>query len=196
MYRFTLTAVFGFYRQNGVGYTAVVARLGVSISPLVMLLEDMWYLLPAVTYCTVAVASGLVTSLLPETLNTRLPESIEDIEKPKQRGNTSKEDCRYFGNLVLKLQQTSVHFTTQSYSIHYTACAIFPQIIYILLCKIKVICLLVCLQLSMHDKTSNFTFVCVAGNSQHGRWNKNRAGREVHSICVVQFIWCYDLMYF
>ncbi|KAM9363153.1 solute carrier family 22 member 7-like [Symphorus nematophorus] len=70
-------------RQNGVGYTSFVARLGVSISPLVMLLEDVWHLLPAITYCAVAVVSGLVTSLLPETLNTRLPEFIEDIEKPR-----------------------------------------------------------------------------------------------------------------
>ncbi|KAF3850611.1 hypothetical protein F7725_012383 [Dissostichus mawsoni] len=62
---------------------AVLARLGVSISPLIMLLEDVWHLLPAVTYCAVAVGSGLVASLLPETLNTRLPESIEDIEKTR-----------------------------------------------------------------------------------------------------------------
>ncbi|XP_070768708.1 uncharacterized protein [Enoplosus armatus] len=69
-------------RQNGLGYTSFVARLGVSISPLIMLLEDTWHLLPAVTYCAVAVGSGLVASLLPETLNARLPEFIEDTEKP------------------------------------------------------------------------------------------------------------------
>uniref|UniRef100_A0A3Q3IHX6 Major facilitator superfamily (MFS) profile domain-containing protein n=1 Tax=Monopterus albus TaxID=43700 RepID=A0A3Q3IHX6_MONAL len=60
-----------------------LARLGVSISPLIMLLEDVWHLLPAVTYCAVAIGSGLVASLLPETLNTQLPEFIEDIEKPR-----------------------------------------------------------------------------------------------------------------
>ncbi|XP_020786098.2 solute carrier family 22 member 7-like [Boleophthalmus pectinirostris] len=70
-------------RQNGLGYTSFVARLGVSISPLIALLEDVWHLLPSVIYCTVAVTSGLVTLLLPETLNRRLPEFIEDIEKPK-----------------------------------------------------------------------------------------------------------------
>lgn len=82
-YRFTLTSPLWFFRQNGLGYTSFMARLGVSISPLIMLLEDVWHLLPAVIYCAVAVVSGLVTSLLPETLNTRLPECVEDIEKPR-----------------------------------------------------------------------------------------------------------------
>lgn len=77
-------------RQNGLGYTSFVGRLGVSISPLVMLLEDVWHFLPAATYCAVAVGSGLVASLLPETLNTHLPEFIEDIETP--RSKSKKED--------------------------------------------------------------------------------------------------------
>lgn len=38
-----------FYRQNGLGYTLFVAWLIMSVSPFIMLLEDMWYLLPAVT---------------------------------------------------------------------------------------------------------------------------------------------------
>ncbi|KAM3865179.1 solute carrier family 22 member 7-like [Diretmus argenteus] len=70
-------------RQNGLGYTSFVGRLGVSIAPLIVLLEDVWHPLPAIIYCAVAVGSGLVASLLPETLNTRLPEFIEDIEQPR-----------------------------------------------------------------------------------------------------------------
>ncbi|KAG8014759.1 Solute carrier family 22 member 7 [Nibea albiflora] len=70
-------------RENGLGYTSFVARLAVSISVLVMLLEDVWHLFPAVVYCTVAIGAGLVALLLPETLNVRLPEIIEDIEKPR-----------------------------------------------------------------------------------------------------------------
>ncbi|XP_024859507.1 solute carrier family 22 member 7-like [Kryptolebias marmoratus] len=72
-------------RQNGLGYTSFLARLGVSISPLVTLLDDVWHLFPAVIYCAVAVGSGLVASLLPEALNTQLPELIEDIEKPRAK---------------------------------------------------------------------------------------------------------------
>ncbi|XP_071360654.1 solute carrier family 22 member 7-like isoform X2 [Trachinotus anak] len=78
-------------RQNGVGYTSFLARLGVSISPLIVLLEDVWHFLPGVIYCAVAVGSGLVASLLPETLNTRLPEFIEDIEKPRVQSSRKKE---------------------------------------------------------------------------------------------------------
>ncbi|CAL8332783.1 unnamed protein product [Lota lota] len=70
-------------RQNGMGYTSFVARLGVSIAPLVFLLEDVWRLLPAVIYCAVAVVAGMVALLLPETKNIRLPEFIEDVEEPR-----------------------------------------------------------------------------------------------------------------
>ncbi|XP_047433321.1 uncharacterized protein LOC125003430 [Mugil cephalus] len=88
-------------RQNGLGYTSFLARLGVSISPLIMLLEDVWHHLPAVIYCTMAVVSGLVASLLPETLNAQLPEFIEDIEKP-----SSLDDGGLFRNLSLEERLT------------------------------------------------------------------------------------------
>uniref|UniRef100_A0A8C8BDH4 Solute carrier family 22 member 7 n=1 Tax=Otus sunia TaxID=257818 RepID=A0A8C8BDH4_9STRI len=68
-------------RQNGMGYTSFVARLGGALAPLVFLLDEVWRSLPEVTYCAVAVCCGSVAFLLPETLNVRLPEGIEDIEK-------------------------------------------------------------------------------------------------------------------
>uniref|UniRef100_A0A8C3DJQ1 Solute carrier family 22 member 7 n=1 Tax=Corvus moneduloides TaxID=1196302 RepID=A0A8C3DJQ1_CORMO len=68
-------------RQNGMGYTSFMARLGGALAPLVFLLDEAWRSLPEVTYCGVAVCSGAVAFLLPETLNVRLPEGIEDIEK-------------------------------------------------------------------------------------------------------------------
>ncbi|KAJ8361575.1 hypothetical protein SKAU_G00181000 [Synaphobranchus kaupii] len=68
-------------RQNGVGYTSFIARLGVSIAPLITLLEDVWKLLPEGIFCTMAIVSGLVAFLLPETKNVRLPETIDDIEQ-------------------------------------------------------------------------------------------------------------------
>lgn len=70
-------------RQNGMGYTNLMSRLGVCISPLILVLEDVWTLLPQIIICTVAIISGLVSLLLPETLNVRLPETIDDIEKPR-----------------------------------------------------------------------------------------------------------------
>ncbi|XP_066538059.1 solute carrier family 22 member 7-like [Hoplias malabaricus] len=71
-------------RQNGIGYNSFVARLGASISPLIMLLEDVWLLLPQVLFGIVAIISGLVACLLRETKNTRLPETIEDIEDTRR----------------------------------------------------------------------------------------------------------------
>ncbi|KFZ59134.1 Solute carrier family 22 member 7, partial [Antrostomus carolinensis] len=67
-------------RQNGMGYTSFIARLGGALAPLVFLLDEVWRSLPEVIYCGVAVCCGSVAFLLPETLNVRLPEGIEDIE--------------------------------------------------------------------------------------------------------------------
>uniref|UniRef100_A0AAV2LGP7 Uncharacterized protein n=1 Tax=Knipowitschia caucasica TaxID=637954 RepID=A0AAV2LGP7_KNICA len=77
-------------RQNGLGYTSFMARMGVSISPLIMLLEDVWQLLPSIIYCAVAITAGLVTFFLRETLNQRLPQYIEDIETPS--GKSAEEN--------------------------------------------------------------------------------------------------------
>ncbi|XP_054678541.1 solute carrier family 22 member 7 isoform X2 [Grus americana] len=73
-------------RQNGMGYTSFVARLGGALAPLVFLLDEVWRSLPEVTYCGVAVCCGSVAFLLPETLNVRLPEGIEDVEKAQVKG--------------------------------------------------------------------------------------------------------------
>ncbi|NXP87062.1 S22A7 protein, partial [Passerina amoena] len=67
-------------RQNGMGYTSFLARLGGALAPLVFLLDEVWRSLPEVTYCAVAVCSGATAFLLPETLHARLPEGIEDVE--------------------------------------------------------------------------------------------------------------------
>ncbi|XP_010015248.1 PREDICTED: solute carrier family 22 member 7 [Nestor notabilis] len=73
-------------RQNGMGYSSFMARLGGALAPLMFLLDEVWRSLPEVTYCGVAVCCGLVAFLLPETLNVCLPEGIEDIEKTQVKG--------------------------------------------------------------------------------------------------------------
>lgn len=90
--RVSVNFTFWNFRQNGMVYTALVARLGVAISPLVMLLEDAW--LPFVSYCAVVIGTGLVPLLLRDTLNTRLPELIKDVEKPRQKGSAVMERSR------------------------------------------------------------------------------------------------------
>ncbi|MEE6520414.1 hypothetical protein FKM82_018267 [Ascaphus truei] len=77
-----------YLRQNGIGYTAFVGRIGVCVAPLVILLDDFWPPLPQVTFCSVAVVCGLVAFLLPETVNVCLPETIGDVE----RGRSGLQD--------------------------------------------------------------------------------------------------------
>lgn len=60
-----------------------MARVGVAVSPLIMLLEDVWVNLPCVVFSLVALGAGLSASLLPETYNVCLPETIEDVEQTK-----------------------------------------------------------------------------------------------------------------
>ncbi|XP_006638487.3 solute carrier family 22 member 7-like [Lepisosteus oculatus] len=86
-------------RQNGFGYNSFLARLGVSIAPLIMMLEDVWKFLPQVIFCTVAIASGTLAWLLPETLNAHLPETIDDVE---QRRTVIGISAQEKGNIPLR----------------------------------------------------------------------------------------------
>ncbi|XP_074486061.1 solute carrier family 22 member 7-like [Sebastes fasciatus] len=67
-------------RQNGMGYNSFMARLGVAVAPLILLLDEVWRDLPQVVLCSVAVLGGIVARTLSETRNRCLPETIEDIE--------------------------------------------------------------------------------------------------------------------
>ncbi|XP_040891103.1 solute carrier family 22 member 7-like [Toxotes jaculatrix] len=68
-------------RQNGMGYNSFMARLGVAVAPLILLLDDTWRELPQVVLCSAAVLGGIVARMLSETRNRCLPETIEDIEQ-------------------------------------------------------------------------------------------------------------------
>uniref|UniRef100_A0AAV2LG14 Organic cation transporter n=1 Tax=Knipowitschia caucasica TaxID=637954 RepID=A0AAV2LG14_KNICA len=70
-------------RQNGLGYSSFMARIGVSISPMILLLEDFWAHLPNTVFCILALGAGTVAAFLPETRNARLPETIEDVEQTR-----------------------------------------------------------------------------------------------------------------
>ncbi|XP_067352658.1 solute carrier family 22 member 7-like [Channa argus] len=79
-------------RQNGLGYCSFMARIGVSISPLIILLEEAWLLLPSIVFSLVAVVAGLSAFFLPETQNIRLPEIIEDVELTRRRSISTSEE--------------------------------------------------------------------------------------------------------
>lgn len=70
-------------RQNALGYNNSMARVGVAVAPLILLLEDVWTTLPQVIICLMPIACGLLTLLLPETQGVRLPETIDDVEKQR-----------------------------------------------------------------------------------------------------------------
>ena len=70
-----------FSRQNGMGYNSFMARLGVSVAPLILLLDEVWKDLPQIVLCSVAVLGGVVARTLTETRNRCLPETIEEIEQ-------------------------------------------------------------------------------------------------------------------
>ncbi|XP_052436100.1 solute carrier family 22 member 7 isoform X1 [Carassius gibelio] len=67
-------------RQNGMGYTSFVARLGVSVAPLILQSDDVWSYFSQVILSSLGLSAAFVAYLLPETRGRCLPETIEDIE--------------------------------------------------------------------------------------------------------------------
>ncbi|XP_073329784.1 solute carrier family 22 member 7-like [Pagrus major] len=79
-------------RQNGLGYGSLMARLGVAVSPLIILLEEVWVHLPSIIFSLVTFAAGLSAFFLPETKNVRLPETVEDVEQTRRRSISTPEE--------------------------------------------------------------------------------------------------------
>uniref|UniRef100_A0A672JV50 Solute carrier family 22 member 6 n=1 Tax=Sinocyclocheilus grahami TaxID=75366 RepID=A0A672JV50_SINGR len=72
-------------RQNGMGYNSFLGRLGVSVAPLVLLLDSFWGHLSQTILCSVALIASLVAWQLPETRDRCLPETIEDVEEKEKK---------------------------------------------------------------------------------------------------------------
>lgn len=72
-------------RQNGLGFCSGVARIGVAVAPMILLLEEFWEHLPSTVFCVLAFLGGTLAALLPETRNVRLPETVEDVEQTRRR---------------------------------------------------------------------------------------------------------------
>uniref|UniRef100_A0A3B5BJX5 Solute carrier family 22 member 7-like n=1 Tax=Stegastes partitus TaxID=144197 RepID=A0A3B5BJX5_9TELE len=70
-------------RQNGMGYNSFMARFGVAVAPLILLLDEVWKDLPQVILCCAAFIGALLARMLAETRNRCLPETIEDIEQKR-----------------------------------------------------------------------------------------------------------------
>ena len=49
--------------------------------------------IPAVIFGVSSILAGLAATLLPETLNQKLPETVADVEAWEKGGNKSEPDC-------------------------------------------------------------------------------------------------------
>ncbi|XP_051167879.1 organic cation transporter protein-like [Leptopilina boulardi] len=67
-------------RNVGLGVCSTFAKLGGVFAPQINGLGQIWFPFPRVLYGTLALCAGLLSLFLPETLNERLPDSIEDGE--------------------------------------------------------------------------------------------------------------------
>ncbi|KAK0182728.1 hypothetical protein PV327_000834 [Microctonus hyperodae] len=67
-------------RNVGLGASSTFARVGGVIAPSVNYLSEIWAPFPLVIFGSCALTGGLVSLLLPETLNKKLPETIQDGE--------------------------------------------------------------------------------------------------------------------
>lgn len=62
------------------GLANTMARLGGMVAPLVKIAGELFPALPFIIYGAAPVVSGLVATLLPETRNMALPETVEEVE--------------------------------------------------------------------------------------------------------------------
>lgn len=67
-------------RNVGLGVASMVARFGGIAAPYINMLAETWKPFPLIIFGTLALIGGLMSLLLPETLNKKLPETIEDGE--------------------------------------------------------------------------------------------------------------------
>uniref|UniRef100_A0A671MS86 Solute carrier family 22 member 7-like n=1 Tax=Sinocyclocheilus anshuiensis TaxID=1608454 RepID=A0A671MS86_9TELE len=77
--------------QNGMGYNSFVARLGVSVAPLILLSDDVWSHFSQVILSSLGLSAAFVAYLLPETRGRCLPETIEDVEGIGEINKTQAE---------------------------------------------------------------------------------------------------------
>lgn len=69
------------FSQNGMGWVSMTARVGAMVAPMVILSGDYTPWLPGLIYGGAPIVSGLAALLLPETLGSPLPDTIQDVEE-------------------------------------------------------------------------------------------------------------------
>ncbi|KAH8417902.1 hypothetical protein KR222_007948, partial [Zaprionus bogoriensis] len=79
-------------RNVGLGASSMIARVGGILAPYLKLLGEIWRPLPLVICGALSLTAGLLSLLLPETLNKPMPETIEDGENFGKRRRPSEAE--------------------------------------------------------------------------------------------------------
>uniref|UniRef100_A0A8C0FYT0 Solute carrier family 22 member 8 n=1 Tax=Chelonoidis abingdonii TaxID=106734 RepID=A0A8C0FYT0_CHEAB len=82
---------------------STMARVGGIVAPLAKMLDDYFIFLPPVVYGAAPIISGIVATLLPETLNQLLPDTVEEVES---RGKDTKEKISLQNQKKVLLKET------------------------------------------------------------------------------------------
>lgn len=78
-------------RNVGLGASSMMARVGGILAPYINALSAIWPPIPLIIFGTLAFISGLLSLLLPETLNKKLPETIEEGERFGKKVKSKKD---------------------------------------------------------------------------------------------------------
>ncbi|XP_041980245.1 solute carrier family 22 member 16-like, partial [Aricia agestis] len=68
------------FRQSLLGFSSMVARIGSMVAPLTPVLANYWHGIPSMMFAIMGVISGLLVLTQPETLGTKLPDTIAEAE--------------------------------------------------------------------------------------------------------------------
>ncbi|KAM4018730.1 solute carrier family 22 member 6-B-like [Anomaloglossus baeobatrachus] len=82
-------------RQTGMGFTNMMMRLGAVIAPLAMMTKAYAPFLPLVIFGSIPILCGLPILLLPETLNSQLLDTVEEVEARDQKAAHKKKKLEH-----------------------------------------------------------------------------------------------------
>ncbi|KAL1517617.1 hypothetical protein ABEB36_001356 [Hypothenemus hampei] len=90
-------------RNAGLGASSTFARVGSIVAPYINVMARIWQPFPLLIFGVLAFTGGILSMLLPETLNKKLPETLEEGEA---FGKKSKKNMRLNG---VKVAEPVVH---------------------------------------------------------------------------------------
>merc|ERR1719322_1344067 len=70
-------------RAAGVGSSSLVSKIGGTLSTTVAALADIHPAIPTLIFTVMAITSGALTVMLPETKDRKMPDSIDDVDREK-----------------------------------------------------------------------------------------------------------------